>query len=198
MKNGIWILGLLFLAGVCGAAEDANTPDVILKTRMDAVFKVLQNKDLSTEQRDQRITKIVTPMFDFDAMAVLTIKNHKNKFSAQTFSQFKTLFVERLKDSYRDKLTLYTDEQIVFKKTETIKNRTLIYTNIIGQDKPIEVIYKFIERKNHWKIYDVEIKGISILTTYRTQFDEILSEGGVEELLKQLAQPVVEDEQPQT
>ena len=198
MKSGYWILGVLVMTSPCWAAVDANSPEVILKKKMDAVFEVLQNKTLTLDQRDEQITKIVSPMFDFDLMAKLTLgRKHLGQFSPEQFTQFENLFIKRLKDSYRDKLTLYTDERVVFKKSITGKNTRQIPTEVVSKDNKVEIIYKFRQKDEIWKIYDVEIQGVSIVSTYRAQFDDALSQGTIEDLLKQLAQPV-DKEKPQS
>jgi phospholipid transport system substrate-binding protein len=51
------------------------------------------------------------------------------------------------------------------------------------------MLYKLRKVAKRWKIYDVEIQGVSILLTYRSQFDEILSRGTVEDLLSRLEKP---------
>jgi phospholipid transport system substrate-binding protein len=43
--------------------------------------------------------------------------------------------------------------------------------------------------ENDWKIYDFEIEGVSIISTYRSQFDQILSKGTIDELMKKLEKP---------
>jgi phospholipid transport system substrate-binding protein len=50
-------------------------------------------------------------------------------------------------------------------------------------------LYKLRKVQKAWKIYDVEIQGVSVLLTYRSQFDEILSHGTVKELLSRLEKP---------
>ncbi len=198
MKSGIFLSILLMITGACWAVEDANTPDVILKTRMDAVFKVLQNHDLTPEQRDEQITEIVSPMFDFQIMAKLTLgKKHLGKFSPEQFDRFTELFVEHLKNSYRDKLTLYTDEEVVYKEAIVGKSTMQIPTELIGSERKVEVVYKFRQKNQLWKIYDVEIEGVSIIKTYISQFNEVLSKGTVTDLLEDLAHSVA-PETPQS
>jgi len=63
---------------------------------------------------------------------------------------------------------------------------------LISKDKKVAMIYKLRKVEKEWKIYDVEIEGVSILLTYRSQFDDILSRGTVEDLLSRLENP--EDE----
>ena len=51
------------------------------------------------------------------------------------------------------------------------------------------MIFKMFKSKNDWKIYDIEIEGVSIISTYRSQFDQILSKGTIDELMKKLEKP---------
>ena len=53
-------------------------------------------------------------------------------------------------------------------------------------DKPIELLYKFYHAKQAWMAYDIEINGVSLVKSYRTQFDEILQTGSAEKLLEEL------------
>ena len=65
---------------------------------------------------------------------------------------------------------------------------------LISSDKEISILYKLhkIEEtekdklKGYWKIYDVEIEGVSVLMTYQSQFDDILRQGSVKDLFEQL------------
>ena len=63
---------------------------------------------------------------------------------------------------------------------------------LISKDKKVTIIHKLRKVEKRWKIYDVEIQGVSILLTYRSQFDDILSKGTVEDLLSRLENPPTE------
>jgi phospholipid transport system substrate-binding protein len=60
---------------------------------------------------------------------------------------------------------------------------------LISKDTKVAVLYKLRKVDKCWKIYDVEIQGVSILLTYRSQFDDILSSGTVNDLLSRLEKP---------
>jgi phospholipid transport system substrate-binding protein len=160
-----------------------NDPGKLIQTKWDAVILVLQNKD-------KKINKIVTPIFDFPLMAKLALgKKNWPKLTVQQQEKFTRLFVELLKASYREKIALYTDEQVLFKPA--VKNNSTVYIPIElkTKDKKIALIHKLRKVEKRWKVYDVEIQGISILLTYRSQFDDILSKGTVEDLLSRLEEP---------
>ena len=167
-----------------------SDPNVLLKTKWDAVVSVLQNKNLDQQAKENNIEKIITPVFDFPLMAKLTLgRKHWPKLTPTQREKFTSLFVEKLKDSYREKISLYMDEKINFKPPLRHKKTIRIPVELISQEKTVAMLYKFRKVDEQWKIYDVEIEGVSILLTYRSQFDDILRTGSVEDLLARLAEP---------
>ena len=170
--------------------NDPNDPEKLLRNKWDAVILILQNKDIDQKAKEKQISKIVTPIFDFPLMAYLTLgRKHWPKLTLAQREKFTLLFTERLKKFYRDKISLYKDEKILF-KTKVQKKKTIyIPTELIHKDKKVAILYKLRKADKRWKIYDVEIQGVSILLTYRSQFDEILRRGTVKDLLSRLEKP---------
>lgn len=167
-----------------------NDPNELIRTKWNAVISVLRNKDLDQEARIKKINKIVSPIFDFPLMAKLALgREHWPKLTKAQQEKFTKLFVERLKTSYREKIALYTNEEVLFKPAEKKRSTICIPMELTSKDKKIAILHKLRKVDKRWKIYDVEIQGISILLTYRSQFDDILSKGTVEELLSRLAEP---------
>jgi phospholipid transport system substrate-binding protein len=190
----------LVIVGQIGLAKDPNEakaalqkdPQLLVRTTLDTVLTLLRNKDLDPQTKEKRIDEIVTPVFEFPLMAKLTLGSaHWPKLTPPQQRRFTDLFVQRLKDTYREKLALYRDEQVAFKAV-VIKEKdkkVQVPTEVVNQDKTVAVVYMLVKQEDRWRIYDVEIEGISIVKTYRSQFDEVLSKGTVEDLLKQLEQP---------
>ena len=167
-----------------------NDPNELIRTKWNAVISVLRNKDLNEEARVKKINTIVNPIFDFQLMAKLALgREHWPKLTASQQEKFTGLFVERLRTSYREKITLYTDEEILFKPAEKKDSTICIPMELKTKDKKIAILHKLRKLDNRWKVYDVEIQGVSILLTYRSQFDDILSRGTVEDLLSRLEEP---------
>ena len=167
-----------------------NDPNELIHTKWNAVISVLQNKNLDQETRVKKINKIVSPIFDFPLMAKLALgREHWPKLTEAQQEKFTQLFVERLRTSYREKIALYTNEEILFKPAEKKKSTIYIPMELKTKDKKIAVLHKLRKVDNRWKVYDVEIQGVSILLTYRSQFDDILSKGTVEDLLARLEEP---------
>jgi len=168
-----------------------NDPNELLRTKWEAVFSVLRNKDIDPKEKEKKINKIVTPIFDFPLMAKLALgRKHWPTLTPAQQEKFTTLFVERLKTSYREKMSLYTDEQIQLKPVEEKSKITCnIPMELVSKDKKVNILHKLHKVDKRWKVYDVEIQGVSILLTYRSQFDDILQKGTVADLLARLEEP---------
>ena len=130
----IWytVLCLLFLCQVV-MADDKRDAEEIVKRKLDAVFAVLQKKDLDQEAKKNEINEIITSMFDFALMAKLTLgKKHWPNLSQEKKEKFTQLFINLLRTSYLDKLTLYTDEKVIFEPPAQVKKKVHIPTQLIG------------------------------------------------------------------
>jgi len=167
--------------------KDPNDPNELLRAKWDAVIPVLHNKQLDRKSKEAEITRIVSPIFDFPLMAKLAL-GRKNwpKLTPPQRQKFTELFVERLKASYAEKISLYTNEKVLFKPLMQNKKTVQIPVELVSAGKTVAMLYRLRKVDGCWRIYDVQIEGVSILLTYRSQFDDILHNGGVEELLRRL------------
>lgn len=190
MRSLCYTVLILFITVQAGLASDGNEAQALLKNRLDATIAVLQKKDLDQQKKNEQLVEIVTPMFDFHLMAKLSLgRKYWPGLSEEKKDEFTDLFIKRLRTSYLEKISLYTDEKVFFKTPVQNKRKVKIPTEIISNNNRISMIYKMYKSKKDWKIYDVEIEGISIISTYRSQFDQVLSKGTIDELLQKLEKP---------
>ena len=167
--------------------KDPNNPNEVLKVKWDAIAKVMVSKELDQKAMEKAIDTIIDPIFDFNLMGKLTLgRNHWSKLSKPQSEKFIKLFVIRLKDSYRDKISFYKNEKVEFKPAVKDKKSVRIPMKLISEDKKYTILYKLRRVGKSWKIYDMEIEGVSVIRTYRSQFDDILSHGSVEDFLRKL------------
>ncbi|MBW8001342.1 MAG: ABC transporter substrate-binding protein [Planctomycetes bacterium] len=189
MKN-LWCVLLFLLVvshAVAGDDWDPNEAEELLQTKWDVIASVLRNKDLDQKAKASQIDKIIDPIFDFALMGKLALgRKHWPKLTLEEREKFTQLFTKRLKVSYTEKIKLYTDEKAILKPAIQKKKAVHIPMELIGKEKKVVILYKLHHRDKYWKIYDVEIQGVSILLTYRSQFDDILSHSSVGDLLSQL------------
>ena len=180
---------MLCLLLVCQSAiAQARPPaEELLKENLAAVFSVLRSQDLDQAAKSQRIIDIVNPMFDFSLMAKLSLgRRYWPELTADQKERFTRLFIKRLRASYLDSLTLYTDERVLYEPSVVVKNKIHIPTYLVSKDKKISILYKLYDSESNWKIYDLEIQGVSLIRSYRAQFHEILKSGTIDDLMTKL------------
>jgi phospholipid transport system substrate-binding protein len=180
------------------SVKDPNDPNELLEAKWNAVVTVLQNKELEQKLKGKIIDKIMGPIFDTELMAKLVLgRTHWPKLTAPQQKRFTELFIEKLKNFYLDKTTLYNNEKVLFKPAIQEKNTIYIPVVLISNGKEAAILCKFhkmnetggTKMNEYWRIYDVEIEGVSVLLTYRSQFDDILRRGSVKDLFDQLEKP---------
>jgi len=170
-------------------ADEVSEIREMTKEKVDHVISTLKDDSLSKEEKKEGILKTIDSLFDFSLMARLSLgKKHWTTLSTKGRAEFSELFVEKLKQSYLDKLDLYTDEEVVVDEAKlTKKNRVEVLTYLVSKDDKMEMTYKLYKtKKNVWMVYDVDVLGVSIVQTYRSQFSGILKKESLEELIERL------------
>ncbi|MGD9106896.1 MAG: ABC transporter substrate-binding protein [Desulfobacterales bacterium] len=190
MKRLLCFVFILLVMTQTLGADDKHVAKELLESKIDAAIAVLQQNDIDQQEKNKQIIEIVTPLFNFPLMAKLSLgRKYWPGLTKEERQRFIELFTKRLKASYLDKLALYTDEKVVFKTPVQEKRKIKIQTELVSKNNTISMLYKFHESKRGWLIYDIEIQGVSIISTYRSQFDHVLSNGTIDDLLIKLEQP---------
>lgn len=180
-------LMVAFFTNSLFAIEESKIKDV-MKERIDLVIAILQEKELTKELKTSRIFNIMDQFFDYKVMSQISLGKDWKTISSEEQSQFIKAFELKLKNSYIEKLDLYTDEKIEIHSLEKLNpKRIKLLTYLIGKDEKYEIEYKFYKNdKDDWLIYDVNIIGVSIMQTYRQQFSGYLKNNSFKDLLASL------------
>jgi len=162
--------------------------------KIDEVILIVEDKKISKDERNTNIVKTLTPMFDFELMAKLSLGNRWRELSLVEQDRFIKLYVQRMKQSYSAKIDAYKDEKVEVKQIEQPKpDRIALITDLISKQDKLEIVYKFhkpktpIVAKDSWLVYDVEILGVSILKTDIAQFKEFLQTKSITALMDALS-----------
>lgn len=194
MKFSSLILTALMLFLPLTAGADTAAPDVLVRTVTNEVLDVVRHdKDIQTGNTQKAIALVETkvlPHFDFDHMARLAMaRNWKTATAEQRKAltgEFRTLLVR----TYSKALNEYKTQTIevkaaAIKPADTdVRVRTLITQP--GSAKPIALDYYLEKLADGWKVYDIEVSGISLVTNYRDFFTSEIRKGGVDGLVKTL------------
>lgn len=171
-------------------AADIVPPDVLVRDTSKEVLEIVKNdKDIQTDRKkllDLVETKIL-PHFDFTRITRLAVgKNWRTATPEQRQSlvkEFRTLLVR----TYSSALTKYKDQTYEV-KTADIKGDDATVRVEINQPgaQPITIDYSLEKTPEGWKVYDVVVAGISLVTSYRSTFDSEINRSGIDGLIKTL------------
>ena len=187
---------LAFLAAlvpVVALAQEA--PDALVKRVTNEVLAIIKaDKDLQSGNSSKIVQLAeakVLPHFDFARMTRLAVGRNWQKASdaqkEQLVKEFRTMLVR----TYSTSLTAYRNQTIEVKplKMAPADKEVTVRTAVIQQGGPqIPIDYAMEMVDGGWKVYDVVIDGASLVTTYRSTFNEQVQKGGIDGLVKTLAE----------
>ncbi|MFG6683194.1 Tgt2/MlaC family protein [Campylobacter coli] len=189
MKKIFLILVLFFNAFALQLDEISST----MQKNIDASLKLLQDSKEDKKQAADGIFLIFDHIIDYKLMAQLSLSKDYAKLNPKEQEKFASAFEASLKKSFTDKLDLYKDQVLKVKNGE-LKNekRYFLTTSMVVDGEEKNIIFKFYNDNNNWLIYDVDVLGVSIVQTYRSQFGDILANQGFDALLQKLESIVIE------
>ena len=186
---------LAFLAALVPVVAFAQeAPDALVKRVTDEVLAIIKaDKDLQSGN-SSKIAQLaeakVLPHFDFTKMTRLAVGRNWQQASdaqkEQLVKEFRTMLVR----TYSTSLTAYRNQTIEVKplKMAAADKEVTVRTAVIQQGGPqIPIDYSMDKTDAGWKVVDVVIEGASLVTTYRSTFNEQVQKGGIDGLIKTLA-----------
>ena len=195
MKNLFRFL-LIFITSYTVAAQAMETPpDVLAKQTTDEVLAIIKtDKDVQAGNRQkilQLVETKVLPYFDFNHMARLALGKYWGGANAKQQDDLITEFRTLLVHTYASSLSLYRDQIIEVKPLEikSEENDVLVRSIIRRLGKtPVQLGYNMEKTLEGWKVYDVNIDNVSLVTTYRSTFANEINRNGIDGLIKVLAE----------
>lgn len=187
-----FFLSCIFLANLSFSVE-FDKIDTIMKTNIDTTLQILQKLPKATQnteniqQAANQIFALFDSIFDYTLMSQLALSQHYKTLTPEQLKMFNASFEQNLKKSFTDKLKLYKDEKMeVIGGDKPKNNRYNLKTSLILDGKVNYITFKFYENNKDWKIYDVDVLGVSIIQTYRSQINDILTKSNFNALLDSL------------
>ncbi len=184
----VFVLAMVMLFPVSLSALKQSEIEDSFKTIVAAITDYSSDSNMTKEHRDNEVLKLIEPVFDFDKMAKLSLgKKAYRGMSKDDQKRYIELYTKKVESSYLKQLDLYSGEKIGIESLERVKKRIYLSTYIYKNGDKKKIIYKFYNsKKRGWVVYDVDVLGVSIVQTYRSQFASELKRGSVETLLEKL------------
>lgn len=179
---------------ICPLTEAGQSPEVLVKETTDRVLNELTSNrealQADVNQLYQMVDEIVLTHFNFTRMSKLVLGKHWKKTSKAQRQQFEQEFKSLLVRTYATALFEYTGQEIIYKPFhyQEGSNRAVVKTEIVPADGPhIPLDYALQkEGENTWRVYDIRIDGISLVTNYRTAYGRIIESKGMDKLIVSL------------
>lgn len=180
------LLALLAL-GLAGAAPaPAQTPSQVVEGLANQVIAVLKNGQLDSPQKRAEVERIAYGAIDFPILSKLVLARNWPKFSAEQRATFEQEFKQHLSMTYGRNVDNYKNEkvQILGERPESRGDVTVL-SKIVrgGGSEDVVVDYRLRQRDGQWKIIDVIVEGVSLVSNFRSQFQDIVANGGPDRLL---------------
>ncbi len=188
MKNISYLLLFFLLLSQVAVADVDIEAEKILKTSVNKVFSVLSDKELSLDQKKCELNELTNSVFGFPLMAKLALgKEQWAKLNSKQREEFTGLSIGKFHDFYSKKISLFRDVKVDFDHPiiESEK-KAQIPTSVLYYGKRLSILYKMFKAKNGWKIYDIEIEGVSLIKTYRSQYHHVIKNDKIEGLLTKM------------
>lgn len=189
----IWILLGLMLPSI-GVAEALQAPQQIIENVSNELQQKLRDKSFTQDfaQVTRFVSSVIEEHTDFDRIAPLVLGKNWKTATDQEKERFKREFQMLIVRTYSRAFIEYNDWSIRFLPLEMPQetNKALVRTEIIqpGQ-QPLAVNYRMLLTNGSWKVYDIVIEGVSLVTNYRTTFNEELqTKGSLSAVIDGLAQ----------
>ncbi len=187
-----FLLGLVLSVSAAFAQEES--PDALVKKVTEEVLTIVrQDKDIqsgNTRKAIELVEAKVLPHFDFRRMTALAMGRDWNKANAEQKKRLTDEFNVLLVRTYSNALTSYKDQTVRYKPTKLPAGDAdvVVKTEILQPGgRPIQLDYALEKQPDGWKVFDVIVAGVSLVTNYRDTFNQEVRANGVDGLIDMLA-----------
>jgi len=174
-------------------ADDLNPPQQIIQSVSEQLQKKLQDKTFTQNfaQVTEFVSSVVIQHTDFDKIAPLVLGKYWKTASHEEQERFKREFQTLIIRTYSRAFIEYNEWTIRFMPLDMSSESTkvIVKTEVLQPSlQPVNVNYRMFLSKGEWKVYDIMIDGVSLVTNYRSTFnEEIQTKGSLSAVIDNLA-----------
>jgi phospholipid transport system substrate-binding protein len=168
----------------------AEQPMDRIKSAIERISEVLQEVSAKSgankAEAVQMIREIILPSFDFAEMARRSMGDRWKNLDGRQ-NEFVGAFAAFVENSYMNTLASYRGEKILFLRERVNQDLAQVDTQVVsGKGEPLSVNYRLHLVQDDWKVYDVVVDNISLVSNFHSQFNRILASASFDELLKKM------------
>lgn len=186
MVKKSFVIGFMVFVLICsgvaavGAQEE---PGVLLKRSIDGAILILNEQPVEPTQdvidkRNQRLFEMAAEVFDFPSLTMGALGSNWRRFNRGERNEFIDLFSHVVADSYFSQMegrdfsdvTMDFGETMMLEPTSSGVKRADIESIVTHNGTKTPVVYRMLEKNDTWKVYDVIIENVSMVSNYREQY----------------------------
>jgi phospholipid transport system substrate-binding protein len=191
MRHTLMTMTAALLLGLTASVAAALTPTETVKSRVDQALQSLsQTANPGAEASERRradIRRAADTLFDFPDMSRRALGRHWTDRTPAEREEFTRLFTDLIARTYIGKIDRYAGESIAYVGERVDGDEASVRSQVVtakGSQIPVE--YRLHRANDTWSAYDVLIENVSLVGTYRSQFDRIIKAESFADLLRRL------------
>jgi phospholipid transport system substrate-binding protein len=175
----------------CAAGADAGIPTDQIRGSTDQVLRLvrdpaLKGPDRAAERRRQ-IRAVADQVFDWQETGKRALGRHWQPLRPEQRQEFSTLFADLVERSYVSKIDAYSGEKILYVGEAVDADQATVRTKLVTKAQTeIPIDYRLQKEGDRWRVYDVAIEGVSLVSNYRSQFNRIIAQSGFDSLIEKM------------
>jgi phospholipid transport system substrate-binding protein len=193
MKTLFLALALSLAAAPAVAKADDDAATRLVQRTADRMLSALSSRRAEIERNPQLINQLVdnilAPHFDFEMITRAAVGRDWNKATPAQQRALTDAFREMLIRTYSKALLKYSDEEIQYASARpgTRSDTVVVETKVRAAGAPpIPMDYRMHKKSGNWKVYDVIIENVSLISNYRSQFRTTIARAGIDGLIDEL------------
>lgn len=183
----------LFAGALPATASTDKAPDVLVRDVTNEVLEIVRTDKAIQAGDTRRVLELVDakvlPHFDFRRMTMLAVGRDWRQAAPDQQSRLTEAFRTLLVRTYSNALTQYRDQRIEFRPARfaPADTRVQVRTEVVQTGaQPIGIDYMLEKGDQGWKVFDVIVAGVSLVTNYRSSFTQEIGRGGIDGLIRSL------------
>ena len=191
-KNLKWFL--LILCFIFNGVKAISLPSDVVKATAESVISHIEENRSVLEKNPEKIydlvNQLIIPRFDFVSMSKWVLGKHWKQASEEQRSEFIIQFKELLVRTYARALLEYSGQEIKYFPVEQNpeSNLAVVKTELTSKSSAqLPILYRMHQKNEEWKVVDVSVDGVSLVTTYRGSFATQIKKNGFDSLLNELS-----------
>ncbi len=179
------LVSTLIVFCLFASASWAGDAQEVVKNAVTQVQKVLDGS-ASLKEKRRRISRLYEENFDLDRMASNTLKSDFRRLTPEQKQEFTQKFGQFVLEFYLDKIDKYERNKVEYAGQIVKGSRATVETLFAYKGKMAKANYFLTLKDGRWFIYDFEVEGIRLSSTYRSQFSQVLKERQFKGLMTEL------------